>query len=235
MIFRGWQKTSLIEYPGRISTVLFVGSCNFRCPFCYNRDLVLSPEKMRAIDEREVLGYMRENKRLYQAVIVTGGEPTIDKELPSFLLKVKRLGLLAGIETNGTNPAMLERLIKDKVVDFVGMDIKAPLSWDEYRKAAGISEKALLESVKKSVSLLLGSGIDYEFRTTYVRGIHDEGSIKRIAEQLRGARRYVLQKFLPKNTIDGSLSLTPNYGSGQLLRLRKSIKGNFVECEVRNV
>lgn len=235
MIFRGWQKTSLIEYPGKISTVLFTGSCNFRCPFCYNRDLVLNPDKMKAIEEKDVIGYLEENRRLYQAVIVTGGEPTMDRQLPAFLKSVKKLGLLAGIETNGTNPTMLEKLIKEKSIDFVGMDIKAPLSWDSYRKAAGISEKSLFHNVRKSVKILLGSQIDYEFRTTVVSGIHDEKSIEKIAEQIKGARMYVLQKFIPKNTIDGSLIELPPFKTEKMLELRKIVKGNFGACEVRNV
>lgn len=234
MIFRGWQKTSLIEYPGKISTVLFVGSCNFRCPFCYNRDLVLNPEKMKAIEDKEVLGYLEENRKLYQAVMVTGGEPTMDGQLPAFLGRIKRLALLAGIETNGTNPDMLGRLIKDKAVDFVGMDVKAPLSWEDYGKAAGISNRSLLDNVRKSVKLLLGSHIEYEFRTTVVKGIHDDEAIEKIAEQIKGAKKYVLQKFIPKNTIDESLVELPAFETKKLLELRKRIKENFGACEVRN-
>lgn len=235
MNFRGWKKTSLIEYPGRISTVLFTGSCNFRCPFCYNRDLVLSPEKLPLIKGSEVLEYLAENRNLYHAVVFTGGEPTINKDLPEFLGKVKKLGYLVGIETNGTNPQMLEKLIKNRVLDFVGMDIKAPLTWDKYKTAAGIKSRRLFENVKKSVRILLKSGIDYEFRTTVVPGIHEEKDIVAIAGQLKGAKRYVLQQFLPKNTIDEKFcGLTP-FPDKTLVNLRKRIKGNFGICEIRNI
>ena len=238
MQFRGWRKTSLIEYPGRISSVLFTGTCNFRCPFCYNKDLVLNPGKLPAMSEAEVLAYLKNNVTLYHAVAITGGEPTIHKGLPAFLAKVKRLDLLVGLETNGTNPVMLKRLIKDKLVDFVSVDIKAPLVLEKYRKAAGIKDKRLFEKVKKSVSLLLGpagSGIDYEFRTTVVPGIHEEQDIVEISRQIKGAKRYVLQQFLPQSTIDDKTGKSVPYTAKFLTDLRKKVKANVDECEVRNL
>jgi pyruvate formate lyase activating enzyme len=235
MKFRGWQKTSLIEYPGKISTVLFTGSCNFRCPFCYNRELVLHPRKLPSIGEPEVMGYLRENRHLYHAVMVTGGEPTLHKGLPLFLAKVSKLGLLAGLETNGTDPVMLNKLIKGKLVDFVAMDIKAPLVWERYRRAAGISDRKLFEKVKRSVRMLLGSGLDHEFRTTVVPGIHTEEDIIKISNEIKGARRYVLQQFLPKNTIDESMSGLVPIGSRELHAMRKRAKKNVAACEVRNL
>jgi len=235
MKFKGWQKTSLIEYPGKISTVVFTGSCNFRCPFCYNVDLVLNPEKLPPIDESTVLEYLEQNRGLYHAVVVTGGEPTMHKELPKFLLKVKKLDFLVGLETNGTNPLMIERLIKNRLVDFVSLDIKAPLAWEKYKKAAGISDKRLFESVKKSVKILLGSNVDYEFRTTVVPKIHTEKDIVDISRQLKGAKHYVLQQFLPKNTIDEKFSKATPFRVEKLLNLRLKIKKNVAACEIRNV
>ncbi len=235
MIFRGWQKTSLIEYPGKISTVLFTGSCNFRCPFCYNRELVLHPEKLQSIGEPGVISYLNENRHLYHAVMVTGGEPTLHKGLPMFLAKVKRLGMLAGLETNGTNPEMLRELIKEKLVDFVAMDIKAPLAWDKYRLAAGISDRGMLQKVKRSVKMLLGSGLEYEFRTTVVPGMHTEDDIAGICDEIKGARRYVLQQFLPKNTLDERMSGLAPLGSRELQAMRKLAKKSVDACEVRNV
>ncbi len=235
MKFSGWQKTSLIEYPGKISTVLFTGSCNFRCPFCYNVDLVLNPEKLPPIDESTVLEYLEQNRGLYHAVVVTGGEPTMHKELPKFLGKVKKLDFLVGLETNGTNPMMIERLIKNRLVDFVSMDIKAPLAWEKYKKAAGISDKGLFESVKKSVKILLGSNVDYEFRTTVVPKIHTEKDIVDISRQIKGAKHYVLQQFLPKNTIDEKFSKATPFRVEKLVNLRLKIKKNVAACEIRNV
>jgi pyruvate formate lyase activating enzyme len=238
MKFRGWQRTSLIEYPGRISSVVFTGSCNFRCPFCYNRDLVLNPGKFPEIDESAVLDYMKQNIGLYHALVVTGGEPTMHRGLPLFLRKLKKLGFLIGIETNGTNPAMISEMIRKNLVDFVGMDIKAPLVFEKYRLAAGISDKRLFEAVKKSVKILLGpggSGIDYEFRTTVVPGIHSEKDIIEISKHIKGAKKYVLQQFLPKNPIDEKFRNVKPFPFGKLVNLRENVKKHVVACEIRNV
>ncbi len=235
MIFRGWMKTSLIEYPGKVATVLFAGNCNFRCPFCYNRDLVMNPGRLGPIAEDEVLGYLEENRHLYRAAVVTGGEPTMDPGLTAFLSAVKRLGLLTGLETNGTNPGLLELLFKDGLLDFVAMDIKAPLDWDRYSRAAGIKDKRLFESVRKSVEFLLSSGKDYEFRTTVVPGLHKEADILDLASEIRGAKRYALQAFIP-----GDAHINPAYGkvdrttAAELERLGKQIAGFFGAFEIRN-
>lgn len=235
MHFKGWEKTSLIEYPGKISTVLFTGGCNFRCPFCYNRNLVLSPGELPNISEEEVLEYLRENRRLYQAVIVTGGEPTLSQELPGFFSKVKKLGMLAGLETNGTNPRMLETLLKSGAVDFVGLDVKAPLTFEKYRNVAAITDRKLFENVKKSLGILMKSGKDYELRTTVIPGFHKEKDIISIARGLKGAKKYVLQKFIPRNTLDEKFEKARPYSSNEMLELKKKIEKNFEVCEVRNV
>lgn len=235
MELRGWQRTSLIEYPGKISTVLFSGGCNFRCPFCYNRDLVLNPRKMGQIRESAVLEYLLENKGLYHAAMVTGGEPTMNPDLPDFLLRLRSCNLLTGIETNGTNPRMLESLIKKGLVNFVSMDVKAPLVWEKYKAAAGIRQRRLFENVKRSIKILLRSKIDYEFRTTIVPGIHELDDIVKISKSLRGAKKYVLQQFLPQNTIEEGLKRVRPYPAKQLLELRRKIKPCFGSVEVRNV
>jgi len=230
MHFKGWEKTSLIEYPGKISTVLFTGGCNFRCPFCYNRNLVLSPGELPNISEEEVLEYLRENRRLYQAVIVTGGEPTLSQDLPGFFSKVKKLGLLAGLETNGTNPGMLETLLKSGAVDFVGLDVKAPLTFEKYRNVAAITDRKLFENVKKSLGILMKSGKDYELRTTVIPGFHREKDIISIATELKGAKKYVLQKFIPRNTLDEKFEKARPYSSNEMLELIKKIENNFELC-----
>lgn len=236
MLFRGWQKTSLIEYPGKVSTVLFTGGCNFRCPFCYNRELVLAPGKLPEITEKEVLGFLEKRKGLYQGVIVTGGEPTMEKGLPDFLRIVREMGLSPAVETNGTDHGMLKRLVKEKLVDFVAMDIKAPLTWDKYRIAAAIEDRDLFGNVLKSVKLLMESGVDYEFRTTIVPGLHKKGDILEIAGQIRGARKYVLQQFTPKDTtLDSGFKKLKSYPDSFLTDLKDMISGNFEKCEVRNL
>jgi pyruvate formate lyase activating enzyme len=236
MEFRGWQKTSLLEYPGKISTVLFTGGCNFRCPFCYNSDLVLRPEKLKRISEGDVLDFLKRRRKLYQAVMVTGGEPTVHRDLPEFFKKVKSLGLMAGLETNGTNPGMLKALIRDKLIDFVAMDVKTSLKREKYMKAAAISDGRLFGNVLKSVEMLKDSGMDYEFRTTVVPGMHTEGDILEIADQLKGSKKYVLQKFIPRETtLDPEFAKVPPYPDAFFTGLKDKIGGKFGEFEIRNV
>lgn len=235
MNFKGWIKTSLIEYPGKVSTVLFTGKCNFRCPFCYNTELVLESHKLPDISEKEVLQFLEKNKNLYQAVMVSGGEPTINNGLPEFIRKVKSLGLLAGLETNGTNPEMLAGLIKEKLVNYVGMDIKTPLVWEDFSDVTKVNDIEIFENVKKSIKLLMESGLDYEFRTTIVPGIHSESDILNISRSIKGANRYVIQQFIPKNTIDENLKKFTPYTFQTLDRIKKEVAKNVKSCEIRNV
>lgn len=198
MIFRGWQKTSLIEYPGKVVAALWLGGCNFRCPWCYNKELVLNPENLPLIREEEVLDFLFTRKKLLDGVMITGGEATINKDLLEFIKKVKALGFLVGIETNGYNPEMLEKMIKEKLLNFVAMDIKAPLEEIIYTKLAGI--KIDLNKIKKSVEIIKNSGLDYEFRTTVVP-ILTKNDILEIARELQGVKKYVLQQFSVKNIV----------------------------------
>ncbi len=236
MIFRGWQKTSLIEYPGKVSTVLFAGGCNFRCPFCYNSDLVKKPGSLGKIEEDEVLSLLSRRRKLYQAVVITGGEPTMDKGLPAFMRKVKGMGFLVELETNGTNPGMLKGIIEEGLADYVAMDVKAPLTWEKYSAAACIKDRKLLENVKESLDIIISSGIDHEFRTTVVPGIHTEEDIREIADQLKGARLYALQQFTPRETtIEGKMSALRPYPDSFILEVAKKIGTTGLSVEARNL
>ncbi len=229
MIFRGWQKTSLIEYPGKVVAVLWLGGCNFRCPWCYNKELVLNPENLPLIKEEEILDFLLTRKNLLDGVMITGGEATINKDLLEFIKKVKALptqiletnfnaqnfevsnnlingktwageGFLVGIETNGYNPEILEKMIKEKLLNFVAMDIKAPLKAGIYAKLAG--KKVDLCKIKRSIEIIKNSGLDYEFRTTVVP-ILTKNDILEIARELQGVKKYVLQQFSSKNAVLG--------------------------------
>ena len=216
--------------------MLFTGGCNFRCPFCYNGDLVKKPESLPKIEEGEVLELLRRRRKLYQAVVVTGGEPTMDDGLSGFLRKVKDMGFLTGLETNGTNPDVVGALIKEGLVDYIAMDVKAPLSFRKYRKAAGIKDRKLFENVCRSVKIVMGSGADYEFRTTVVPGLHTKEDIIELAGQLKGAKRYALQQFTPKETaIDKKMSDTTPYTDVTIRNIGDIIKGNFGAFETRNL
>lgn len=223
MIFRGWQKTSLIEYPGKIVSVLWVGKCNFSCPWCYNKDLVLNPEKLPSITEDEVLDFLKTRIGLLDGVMITGGEPTLNHDLPDFIQKVKNLKFLVGIETNGINPEVLQKLIKEKLIDFVAMDIKAPIdNQEKYNEITGT--KVDLEKIKNSIEIIKNSKIDCEFRTTVVPILKRDDIIK-IAQELRGAKRYVLQQFETKETLlnDAYKSVKP-YQDEELSEIKDEIK-----------
>jgi len=233
MFFRGWQKQSLIEWPGKISTVVFMGGCNFSCPWCYNRDLVLNSEYLPKIFEEEILEYLNKNKDFLDALVVTGGEPTLcgdSGDLWLFFEKIKKAGFLVGLETNGTYPKIIEKLLKNKLIDYLAMDIKAPLNHEKYDQLAGAEIN--LEDIKKSISLIKGSDIDYEFRTTVVPGLLTVDDIKKIAQEIKGANRYVLQKFRSENSLLAGDRTPENAQELDLNALAKKIDP-LVKCLIR--
>ena len=172
MFIGGLQKVTLIDYPGKIACTVFCLGCNFRCGFCYNKELVL-PEKTKSqikIPEKEFFNFLKGRKNLLQGVTVSGGEPTIYEDLPDFIKKIKKLDYFVKLDTNGSNPEMLKDLIEKKLIDYVAMDIKAPLINTKYTQITGI--KGILNKVKKSIKIIKNSGLDYEFRTTIVPTFH---------------------------------------------------------------
>jgi pyruvate formate lyase activating enzyme len=208
----GLQKQSLIEYPGRISAVVFLGGCNFRCQFCYVPNLVLPEEirKQKEIPQKEFLAFLKERKDFLEAVAISGGEPTLNKELPNFIKKIKKLGYLIELETNGTNPEMLKYLISKKLVDYVAMDIKHRL--DDFKKykeiTGGVLTKRMFENIKKSVRILISGKVDYELRTTIMKEFHKKADILAIGKEIRGAKIYYLQNYQKNRTISGK-TFTP--------------------------
>ncbi|TSC96370.1 MAG: pyruvate formate lyase activating enzyme [Parcubacteria group bacterium Athens1014_10] len=248
MIFRGWQKTSLIEYPGKIVSVLWVGGCNWRCPWCYNKDLVLNSEKLPSFKEGEILDFLKTRKKLLDGIIITGGEPTLKKGLQNFIKKVKKLKFLIGIETNGSNPEMLKKMIKEKLLNFVAMDIKAPvdnlqlttynsqltthnLQPNKYDELTGV--KVNLKKIKESIGIIKNSSIDYEFKTTIVP-ILTKNDIIKIAKFLKGAKKFVLQQFNPKESVlkEEYKKIKP-YAESKLKEMQKAAKKFVENTEVR--
>lgn len=203
MLLGGLQKTTLIDFPGRVACTVFTIGCNFRCPFCHNKDLVslksFKKAKLEVISEDYFFEFLEKRKKTLDGVCITGGEPTIWIDLPDFCEKIKDLGLEVKLDTNGSNPKMLKELIKKKIVDFIAMDIKAV--FEDYSKAVKVKLPAPIESIK----LILQSGLEYEFRTTVVPGIHDKKNLTCLAKQLKRLKTdfsWVLQQFQPKNCLD---------------------------------
>lgn len=235
MEFKGFVKTSLIEYPGKIVSVAFVGGCNFRCPFCQNPDLVLNSQSLPSISEKEVIDHLLSKRKWLDGLAITGGEPMLKKDLPNFVSKIKKEDFLVEIETNGTNPGMLRDLVERSLVDYLALDIKAPLEWEKYRKAAGIVDEPLFVAVKESLKILLSSNIDYELRTTVVPGLVDQEDVISIARGLEGARKYALQQFAPKVTLDKQYEKIEPYSKDKLEEMKEKIADYVESCEIRGV
>ncbi|MEA1965143.1 MAG: anaerobic ribonucleoside-triphosphate reductase activating protein [Candidatus Aerophobetes bacterium] len=235
MEFKGFEKLSLIEYPGKIVSVVFAGGCNFRCPFCQNPDLVLNSAKLPSIPEEEVINYLISKRKWLDGLAITGGEPIIHKDLPDFLAKVKKEGLSIELETNGSEPLMIKKLIDNNLIDYVAMDIKAPLTWEKYKEAAGINSKELFERVKESLKLLLKSKIEYEFRTTLVPGLLTEKDVIKITEQIKGTKRYVLQQFIPDKTLQEDYKQIKPYSLEEIEKIKERVKKSLGVCEIRGI
>ncbi len=236
MTFKGWQKTSLIEYPGKVATVLFAGGCSFRCPFCYNPGLVLEPESIPDLDAEVVLSYLAANRRLYQAVVVSGGEPTLDPGLPGFLEQAGRLepAARAGDQwqpAGGPAPALLER----GLVEYVAMDVKAPLNWEAYRARRGAGGGRARGAGARAGEHRAAARrpIEVEFRCTAVPGLHSAPDLLALAGELRGARRFVLQSFRPGPDPVAGAGLRRLYPAETLRAVAEQVRDLFTCVEVR--
>ena len=194
----GLQKLTLLDYPGKVACTVFLSGCNLRCPYCHNPGLVL-PEQSEGseIPEAEVLSFLERRKGKLDGVCITGGEPTLQLELPEFLEKLRRLGYAVKLDTNGTNPAMLKALLQERVLDYVAMDIKNSPS--RYAETCGGID--CLSRVRESAALLMDGTVDYEFRTTAVAELHDDDSFREIAQWIAGAKRYYIQCFIDRDSV----------------------------------
>lgn len=196
MEIHGFNKLTLLDYPGKIACTIFTGSCNFRCPFCHNATLVLNPKAQPLISEEEILTCLKERRDRLEGVAITGGEPTLYPDLPDFIRKIKELGYPVKLDSNGSRPGILRDLINNGLVDHIAMDIKA--APENYGQAVGIKNFSM-DEIFESADLLMDNGaigiIDYEFRTTVVNGIHTEKDFEKIGRWLKGAKAYFLQQF----------------------------------------
>ncbi len=201
------QKQSLIEYPGKISAVIFFAGCPLRCPWCYVPQLVLPEriQKLPDISPEKVLAFLEERRGFLEGVAISGGEATINPELPDFVKRIKKMGYEIELETNGTNPEMLEYLIKNKLIDYTAMDLKQRFVFEKWYKVTGeVLTREMFEKIKKSVGIILENRIDYQFRTTLVKEFHKKEDIVEIAKEVRRAKIYYLQNYeKTEETISG--------------------------------
>ncbi|MGA2525928.1 MAG: anaerobic ribonucleoside-triphosphate reductase activating protein [Smithellaceae bacterium] len=224
----GLQKVSLIDYPEAICAVVFLQGCNFKCPYCHNPQLVEPKLFDLCLEEKKVLAFLALRVGKLDAVTITGGEPTIQKDLMRFIKLVKKMGFAAKLDSNGTQPKVIKELIDAKLLDFIAMDIKAPL--EKYKSIVKVPVDT--QSIQESVKLILKSKIPHEFRTTVVKSQLTEKDILKIVKLISGAKRYVLQKFVPTKTLDKKFLKEKTYPDNELenikIRLEKEIPSVIV-------
>lgn len=213
MELKGWVRTSLVDYPDHIATVLFTGGCDLCCPMCHNADLVLRPRELETLPEDDIWEFLARRKGMVDGVVITGGEPTLQPDLSQLLERLQEWGLHVKLDTNGTHPHVLETLLSRELVTYVALDVKAPP--EKYPLLCG-TPKVDTGRISASITMLQESDIDHEFRTTVVPGLLDADDIEAIARWIKGAERYVLQQFRPANTLDPSLETASPYSPADL-------------------
>lgn len=225
----GWQKVSLVDYPGKICTILFAQGCNFRCPYCHNPELVLPSLFKTALRTGPIFAYLEKRKGIIDGVTVTGGEPTIQADLTAFIDRIKELGYLVKLDTNGSRPRVLKELIGRGVLDYIAMDIKGPLErYDDITRTP-----VVLEDIRESVQVIMGSGIPCEFRTTVVESLLAEKDFEQIGRLIRHAPLYTLQHFIPSKALDpGYLQEAPT-SEEYLSRVKALLENDIQLVEVR--
>ena len=230
MVFGGFQSFSLIDYPGKICAIAFTQGCNFRCPYCHNPELVeFSGSDSAGPKEDEILSFLEKRKGRLDALTITGGEPLLQPDLNKFLSRVKALGYLIKLDTNGSLPSRLEEVIRNHLVDYIAMDIKS--SPDHYERVirASIDTGKILESIR----LIMESGVNYEFRTTVVKNLLYKDDFLKIGPLIKNACLYVLQRFVPSKTLDKKFVHRLCYSDKELEDIREMMGRFTCKCIVR--
>ena len=197
MKIHGLAKMTLLDFPGRVACTVFLGACDFRCPYCHNFELV-DGSAPPVMDEEDLFSFLEKRKGLLDGVAVTGGEPCLNKDLPALLRRIRQMGYMTKLDTNGNHPDMLKKLLDEDLLDYVAMDIKN--SPDKYAMTIG-KDKIDLAPIRESISLIMGSKIDYEFRTTVVDEFHKISDFEEIGAMIEGAKRYFIQPFTDRDTV----------------------------------
>ncbi len=233
MLLGGLQKLTLIDYPGEMAATVFTIGCNFLCGFCHNSELV-DAEKIKVqprIKEEDFFKFLKGRVGILEGVCITGGEPTLQPDLADFLLKIKNLGFDTKLDTNGTRPEVIEELLKKDVLDYIAMDIKAPLTQEKYEKITGV--KIDIEKIKQSVEIIKKSGLRYEFRTTVLPTLHSKENIIEIAKALAPANYYFLQQFRQGKTLSPAFEKEKSYSKKELEEIQQAVSEYFVKCIIR--
>jgi len=223
----GLQKCSLIDFPGKITAILFTVGCNFRCPYCHNPELVDETSEIISVDN--VFAFLTRRREILDAVTITGGEPTIQTDLVPFIRKVKEMGFLVKLDTNGTHPEVIELVQEEKLVDYIAMDIKAPLG----RYASSVARPVDEVQIKKSIQLLIKGNITYEFRTTVVKSLLSYDDLHEIGKTIKNAERYYLQKFVPTKTLNPAFVRKTTYTDTEFSEMQRFMETYVKLCGIR--
>lgn len=230
MNIQGFQKTTLLDFPGHVAATVFFGGCNFRCPFCHNGNLVLNPGTDPAFSSQEILAFLQKRQGILEGVCITGGEPTLQPGLSDFLRAIKDLGLRVKLDTNGYRPKVLQSLLEQELLDYVAMDIKgAP---EDYSAICGLDSMEL-DRIQASVQLLKDSSIPYEFRTTVVRELHNASSFEAIGQWIGNACAYFLQGYRDSDQV-----ISPGFSAYTLeeLKVFQTLLSSWIDhVEIRGV
>ncbi len=219
---KGFLETSFSDWRGKICSVIFLPRCNFRCPYCHNHPLVFHPEQYATIPPEDIFVRLHSLRDWVDGVCVTGGEPTLHTDLPLLLREIKRRGFSVKLDTNGSAPSMLEGLVEKGEIDFVSMDVKAPLTPFSYSRSTGLAVH--LEPILESIEILKRGKVEYEFRMTVVPGLHREEDIRTLGNHLKAGQRFILQNFNPENPLDPLLRNVVPYDPKTLKKIEKEVQ-----------
>lgn len=225
----GLQPVTLLDYPQKLAAIVFTAGCNMRCPFCYNYKLVL-PELINddnLYKEQEVADFLIRRKKYLDGLVITGGEPLMQADLPEFLKAMKAAGYEIKLDTNGLQADKLRRLIDDKLIDYIAMDLKGPL--EDYEKFSGVASGQVAESIK----LIMESGLPYEFRSTLVKGLHAKADLPAMAEAIKGAELYYLQTYSPAGPLAGEKFIGRQFSVKDMEEMRQIAETQVKQCLIR--
>lgn len=229
----GIQKTSLIDYPDYISTVLFTQGCNMNCPYCHNPELIPKENENEYMNLKYFWQYLDKRSDLIDGIVITGGEPLIQDSIYNLLKEIKNYNLLIKLDTNGTNYPLLNKIIEEELVDYIAMDIKGPLK--EYGKFCGINlSSKVIKNIKKSKELIMNSGIDYELRTTVVPGLHFKDDVEEIAEIVKNADNYYIQNFRSEKVNKNSFQEKRSFSEDELNEFIKIFSDKNIQAKIRS-
>ncbi len=227
---RGIEKVSLLDYPDKISSIIFTYGCNLRCPFCHNPELVIqTSDNNLEVSEEELINYLQSRRGLIDAVVITGGEPLIYDDIGELISSIKKMGYLIKLDTNGFFPKRLFELIEKNLLNYIAMDIKCPLK--EYNTFSGDPEAS--KKVLDSINIVMTSGLDYEFRTTYVKGLHRISDGDEITRIIPNAKKYYIQNFRSGKTIDPKLDSSYSFTEDELKQIHVGAKKNVKNSYIR--